>query len=83
MRSAALDHGREEDLRKDGAELAHAGAEAVSRTANACWEDFGRCDESCGVWAEVEEELREDVEDEEVRLGEALPCEPQDAEDDG
>lgn len=43
--------------------------------AHARGEDFGGRDEGCCVGAEVEEELREDVEREEVCFCEAAPCE--------
>lgn len=79
----AFDHGREEDLGKDCAEFAHGGAESMAGRAHAGGEDFGRGDEGCGIWAEVEEELGEHVEDEEVGFGETLPGEAEDAEDDG
>lgn len=59
---APLDHGREEDLCKHGAQLAHSRAEAVARRAHAGREYLSGCDEGRGVGPEVEEELREDVE---------------------
>lgn len=83
LRRAIGDHGREENLRKHGAQLAHAGAETVPRAADPGGENFRRRNKRGGVWAEVEEELREDVECEEVDSGEASPGEAEDAEDDG
>ena len=82
MRGAALDHGREEDLRKHGAQLAHARAEPVARAAHSRREDFRGSDEGRGVGAEVEEELCEHVEHEEMCFGQTAPREAQDAEDD-
>lgn len=83
MRGAALDHRRKEDLRKHRAQLAHAGCEPMSGRAHARGEDLSRRDEGCRVGTEVEEELRQHVEDEEVGLGQHFPCESKDAEDDG
>lgn len=61
MRSAPLDHGRKENLRKHGAQLSHSRTEPVARGAHAGWEDFRRGDEGRGVGSKVEEELREHV----------------------
>lgn len=61
MRRALLDHRREEYLRKHRAEFAHACAESVPRAAHSRREDFRGRDECRGIGAEVEEELREDV----------------------
>jgi hypothetical protein len=83
VRRAALNHRRKENLRKHRAQLAHARAESVSRTAHARREDLGWRNERRGVGSEVEEELREDVEGEEMRLCEVAPREAEDAEDYG
>jgi hypothetical protein len=55
----------------------------MTRAAHTCGEDFCGRDKGCGVGAEVEEELCEDVEREEVRFCEPAPGETEDAEDDG
>lgn len=83
MRSAIRDHGREEDLRKDGAQLAHACAETIARAADPRWEDLSRGKKRRGVGAEVEEELREDVEREQMDSRHTSPRESEDAKDDG
>lgn len=83
MRRTAFDHGRKENLGKHCAQLSHASTEAVTGAAYASWEDFSGRDEGCCIGAEVEEELRQHVEDEEVFFGKHFPCESEDAEDDG
>jgi hypothetical protein len=53
------------DLGYHRADFTHRGAETVACASVARRETFAGDDEGCGVWAEVEEELREDVEGEE------------------
>lgn len=54
----------------------------MRRAAYSSGEDLCRRDERGSIWPKVEEELGEDVEGEQVLLGEVLPGEAKNAEDD-
>ena len=81
MCSPALDHRREENLRKHSAQLAHRGAEPVARRAHARGEDFRRRDEGGRVGSEVEEELCQNIQNQQVSVCEVSPGEAEDAEE--
>ena len=78
---------RKADLRDDGAELARGGRDTVRGGAIARREDLAGNDERGRVWAEVLEEVREAVEEDEGLLGaaglrELVVAEAHDCEDD-
>lgn len=75
--------GADEDLGKDGSDLAGSGGETVRGGTVAGGEAFTGGDESGGVGAEVEEELGENVESEETLAADVIVREADYDEEDG
>ena len=75
--------GADDDLRDDGADLAGRGGQAVRGGAVAGGEALAGHDEGGGVGAEVEEELRDDVEGEQAFRAQLVVGKADDTEEDG
>lgn len=71
----------EDNLCDNGTNLSGRGRDTVGGRAVTGWEDFSWHDEGSGVWAEVEEELSQDVKGEEAVGWELIICETDDDEE--
>jgi len=77
-----FDHGREENLRKYRTQFPHSSTKAVSSAAYTSRKYFGGRNKSCGIRAEVEEKLCENIKDKQVLLREDFPCKPENTKND-